>query len=349
MDRIRVEIRHWARRIVVVALYAAAFWLLTFAFLPLAALAAATDVVRRQPWTAVRALLFFVWYFACELVGVAASLALWVARRVDRDDQRWVDRNYALQHWWASVLGRVAFRIFDVRLHVTGDGYRFGERPVLLFVRHASVADTILAALILSVPHGLRLRYVLKRELLWDPCLDIVGNRLPNVFVRRDSRESAGEIAAVGALARGLGPRDGVLIYPEGTRFTPGKKKRIIESLRRHGRHDAAREAEELRHVLRPRSGGALALLDAAPTADVVFLAHTGFEGSASFDRFASGALVGVTVHADLRVVAAEDVPTDPDGRRAWLRDQWRLVDDFVGRHRPDTVPQTGGGIARAA
>ena len=35
--------------------------------------------------------------------------------------------------------------------------------------------------------YHLRLRYVLKRELLWDPCLDIVGQRVPNIFVDRDA------------------------------------------------------------------------------------------------------------------------------------------------------------------
>lgn len=332
----RSDEKPWARRVAAVSLYVALFSLLAVGFLPLAVLAATVDAARGQPWTAVRALLFFLWYLACELVGVAASFVLWVAWRADRDDARWIARNYQLQHWWASMLGRVAFRIFGVRLLVTGDVPRFGERPVLLFVRHASVADTILAALLVSVPHGVRLRYVLKRELLWDPCLDIVGNRLPNVFVRRDSAASAREIAAIGELARGLGPRDGVLIYPEGTRFTPAKKARIVEKLLRDGKHDAAREAEELRHVLRPRSGGALALLEMAPQADVVFLAHTGFEGSASFDRFASGALVGATVHAELRAVPSERIPADRDGRRAWLQEQWRLVDEFVDRHAPE-------------
>lgn len=339
----------WPRRVTTVTVYAALFGALTIGFLPLAALAAASDILRRQPWTAVRALLFFLWYLACELVGVAASLVLWIAWRVDRDDARWTARNYDLQHWWARVLGRVALRIFGVRLRVSGDDSPFGERPVLLFVRHASVADTILAALLVSVPHGVRLRYVLKRELLWDPCLDIVGNRIPNVFVRRDSGESQKEIAAVAELARGLGPGDGVLIYPEGTRFTPGKKARIVEKLRRDGRDDAAREAEELRHVLRPRSGGALALLEMAPHADVVFLAHTGFEGSASFDRFANGALVGATVHAELRVVPAGQVPEGRDARRAWLLEQWRLVDEFVARHAPGANTKRAGGVERAA
>ena len=63
-----------------------------------------------------------------------------------------------------------------------------------------ALAVVLLAAALLSRPHGVRLRYVLKRELLWDPCLDIVGHRLPNAFVRRGSRDTAGDVAAVRGL-----------------------------------------------------------------------------------------------------------------------------------------------------
>ena len=335
---------NWTRRILVIALYAAMLSTLTSFFVPLAIAAAAFDFVRGQPWTLTRTLVFFVWYLACELAGVMACLAIWVASGVwaggDRD--RFLRWNFALQRCWARMLGRGGFRILDIRVEVHDGGYRFGYAPVLVFVRHASTADTILAALLISVPLGIRLRYVLKRELLWDPCLDIVGNRLPNVFVRRDSAETGREVAAVAALARGLGPGEGVLIYPEGTRFSPLKKARIIAKLREQGRENAAAEAEALRHVLRPRSGGPMALLDAAPQADVVFLAHTGFEGSASFDRFFNGGLIGKTVQAELRAVKAAEVPKDSEARRAWMMDNWRQVDDFIERHQPATQRARG-------
>lgn len=335
----------WTRRLLVIALYAAILSTLVTFFVALVVLAVAFDFARRQPWTATRTLVFFVWYFACELAGILASFALWIAAGTwaGGNRERFLDWNYALQHWWARMLGRGGFRIFDIRLapaapfvEKAGGGtapYRFGERPVLVFVRHASTADTILAAVLLSVPYGTRLRYVLKRELLWDPCLDIVGNRLPNVFVQRDSGVTEREVAAVAELGRKLGRNDGVLIYPEGTRFSPSKKDRIVRKLHEQGRAEAAAEAEALRHVLRPRSGGPLALLEAAPGADVVFLAHTGFEGSASFDRFFNGGLIGRTVHVEIRVIRAEDLPGSADDRRTWMMEQWRRVDDFVDAH----------------
>ena len=74
-----------------------------------------------------------------------------------------------------------------------------------MLIRHASIVDNLLPAELVARPHGIRLRYVLKRELLADPCLDIAGRRLPNYFVRRGTGE-AQELERVRALGHGLGP-----------------------------------------------------------------------------------------------------------------------------------------------
>ena len=73
--------------------------------------------------------------------------------------------------------------------------------PFLLLVRHTSLADTVLAATFLSHPNGIGLRYILKKELLWDPCLDIVGRRLPNHFVDRSGRNTERELNAVKSIS----------------------------------------------------------------------------------------------------------------------------------------------------
>lgn len=344
--------KNWARRIVVLSLYIGLLLALSILILPLLAIATVLDIVRSQPWTIVRTLVFFLWYLSCELIGVLASLVIWSTSGpwLGRGDETFLRRNYQLQRWWARMLGRGAFRIMSIRLVEHDQTQGLGDRPVIVFVRHASTADTILAALLLSIPHQLRLRYVLKRELLWDPCLDIVGNRIPNVFVRRNSSDTAGETAAVARLAASMSAGDGVLIYPEGTRFSPEKKARIVARLREQGREDAATEAEALRHVLLPRPGGYLALLEAAPDADAVFLAHTGFEGSASFDRFFNGGLIGKTVHTQLRTVPAGEIPRSDEERKEWMLQQWRMVDEFIEQHQDPDRPldRRRGGQQRA-
>jgi len=185
----------------------------------------------------------------------------------------------------------------------------------------------------------MQLRYVLKRELLWDPCLDLVGRRLPNAFVARGSERSTHaatratlpttpEIDAVKSLARDLNERSAVLIYPEGTRFSESKLARAKERLRELGRTEHADLAAGFRHVLPPKLGGPLALLSAAPDVDVVVLEHTGFEGAATLASFWNGGLIGKTVRVRLRRFGAATLPRD--ALAGWLFARWAEVDAWV-------------------
>jgi 1-acyl-sn-glycerol-3-phosphate acyltransferase len=168
---------------------------------------------------------------------------------------------------------------------------------------------------------------VLKRELLLDPCLDIVGHRLPNAFVRRDGVD--GDVDAVVDLTRDLGERDGVLNYPEGTRFSPEKQRRVVERLSEKGRIELALRAERMRHVLLPRPGGPLALLAAAPDADVVLCMHHGFEAAASAADLWSGRLIGRRIQVRCVRYPSDEFPSDPED---WLLDRWDEVDAYVER-----------------
>jgi 1-acyl-sn-glycerol-3-phosphate acyltransferase len=204
----------------------------------------------------------------------------------------------------------------------------------LLLLRHASTGDTLLASALVGRPHGIRLRYVLKRELLWDPCLDVVGNRLPHVFVDRASDDSQREIARVQALARDLSARDGVLIYPEGTRYSEAKRRRVLERLAREGDAKQLEYARSLHSVLPPRPGGTLALLDAAPGADVVLCAHTGFEGSATLGQIWKGGLLHATIHVRFQRIPRAAIPTSRAAQSEWLRERWQEIDAWVARQR---------------
>jgi 1-acyl-sn-glycerol-3-phosphate acyltransferase len=172
----------------------------------------------------------------------------------------------------------------------------------------------------------MRLRYVLKRELLVDPCLDLAGHWLPNRFVARDGADTAREVEAVRALKCGIGKDEGVLLYPEGTRFTVEKRRRVLERLA-----GAARErAERLQHVLPLRPGGALALLEAPPACDVLFIGHHGLEGFAHVADIMRGALVGRTVTLRFWRVPASSIPAGAEARRAWLEEEWQRMDDWL-------------------
>jgi 1-acyl-sn-glycerol-3-phosphate acyltransferase len=221
------------------------------------------------------------------------------------------------------------------------------QGPFLLFLRHASIGDTVLPAVYIGDRHGIMLRYVMKRELLWDPCLDIVGNRLPNYFVQRGSGDSAREIAAMQRLLEELGPRDGVLIYPEGTRFSREKRDRLVARLRGAAPARLLAVAEQLRHTLPPRLGGPLGLLARNPGLDAVFCAHTGFEGAATFGDLVAGSLIGREVRVTFWRVPFAQIPKEHSGRAEWLFDHWRRIDEWI-EAVAGSPADAAGGIASA-
>jgi 1-acyl-sn-glycerol-3-phosphate acyltransferase len=226
-------------------------------WLPLAAI---VDVVRRSRGVALRCAVFLTYYLSCEVLGIAISAGLWAWATVfPVSAERWADQHYRLEAWWGTALLRGVVRVFGLRLEIEDDA-DLARGPYLMLVRHTSSGDTLLASALVSRPHGMRLRYVLKRELLWDPCLDIVGHRVPNVFVDRFSDDSAREIQRTRELARDLGPRDGILIHPEGTRFSEAKRRRVLERLHREGDAKLVDYARSLQYVLPPRPGGTLAV-----------------------------------------------------------------------------------------
>ena len=321
----------WSRRAISLPAYAL-LGALTAVTLPLWVLGGlAVDVLtgRARLLPRTRALAFFALYLGCELVGVAAAAGLWLVSLGGRvgGAARYVDLNAALQRWWTAAL--------------------FGEPPVssrcgrrskdwsapgrvhcsCSFVTPARPTRAGGAALVAN-PNRLLLRYVLKQELPRDPCLDIVGRRLPNAFIDRRSPRSQGEIEAIARLARDLDSRSAVLIYPEGTRFSPEKLASAVETLRGKGKGGLAEVAAGYRNVLPPRVGGPLALLDAAPGVDLLLVEHTGFEGAASFAEFWRGTLVGKTLRVKLRRIPATEIPQA--GRDRWLFERWSEVDRWI-------------------
>ena len=332
-----------ARRALTIPLWLAALTLAVVLLPVLLPVVLALDVAtdRRLPRT--RLVLFAVTYLACEAIGILAAFVLWPTTRGDR--ARMLRLHRTVQDLWASALLDAGRLLFGLRFVVEGeDALRPG--PFLLLSRHSSIADTLLPAVLVGRRHGIALRWVLKRELLVDPCLDLFGQRLPNVFVRRGSGEAARELAAIRALAADLGANDGVLIYPEGTRFTERARARTHAAVARSDTTRAARVIG-LRHVLPPRLGGVLALLDACPGIDVVLLAHTGFDGVSHVRDLWRDGLVGRTVRVRFRRIRSAAIPVDAADRARWLDDEWAWLDDWIAGTGPPTLRAIAGGGAR--
>jgi 1-acyl-sn-glycerol-3-phosphate acyltransferase len=298
-------------------------------------LALIVDALRSSKWAFTRMVAFLLLYFVCEVLGILASFLLWflAGPYISRDVERYLWKNFALQCWWARTLAGGAFKIFSIQIDV--EGLReFRGRPILLFVRHASTADAVIPAMLIGVPQRIMLRYVMKRELLVDPCLDIVGNRLPNYFVRRGSGEGAKEIETIAQLMYDLTPGQGVLMYPEGTRFTASKRERILRRLEASGDKDTLRRVSEMHHVLPPRLGGSLALLERNEGADAVFCAHTGLESTTSIGQLWRGGLVGSRVRVRFWVVPSEEIPKGRKDLSDWLWAEWAKVNAFLEENK---------------
>jgi len=169
---------------------------------------------------------------------------------------------------------------------------------------------------------------VLKKELLFDPCLDIVGNRLPNYFVERSGVNSDQARAGVAAMMKDIGADEGALIYPEGTRFS----RRKHDALKRR----AGNSPEQLRQLTRwpnllpPRLGGTLAMLNANPGKDVLFCAHVGFEGSSHFSNLVNGSWLSAQIKIQFWRVPFNEIPRHPDALQSWLFRQWDRMHDWV-------------------
>ncbi len=98
----------------------------------------------------------------------------------------------------------------------------------------------------------------------------------------------------------------------------------------------AARLAE-LRHVLPPRPGGFNALLDAAPGADVIVVAHAGLDDYPRLALLARNAPLRdpITVAAWRSTRAA--IPDDHRERTEWLDAQWQRIDEWIDAQRRAT------------
>jgi 1-acyl-sn-glycerol-3-phosphate acyltransferase len=276
----------------------------------------------------------FAWaWTSLETVGVAAATGLVLTGR--RDDAA---AHYALQRWWTSRLVDALALFARLRIEVTGLE-SLAPGPLVVCARHVSIIDSLLPAWLLARA-GMRPRFVMKDELLVDPCLDIVGHRIPNHFLDRTPEDAGSELEAITELARGMGVADAAVIFPEGTVVTPERRRRAWERLAAQS-PDRARRLATLQELAPVRPAGTIALLRGAPTADVAFVTHRGLE---SLRRVADAAQV-VPLPEPVRVTITrhrrDQIPeTD---LAAWLDEQWLAEDAaLVAGGKPSGHPAVG-------
>lgn len=198
-----------------------------------------------------------------------------------------------------------------------------------MFSRHAGPGDSFLLIHALVNWFHREPRIVLKATLQWDPIIDVILNRLPSRFITV-GRDSDRAEKYIGELATGLDENDALVLFPEGGNFTPDRRTRAIQRLRRLGLHAMADRAERMRNVLAPRPGGTLAALDAAPEAGVIWVAHTGVDRMITIADVWDGLPLDTMITMRWWRVEPEDVPIGHDARVEWLFEWWARIDEWI-------------------
>ena len=286
----------------------------------------AVDAVRGRWRFPISRLIGFATCWAwLETSGLVLALFLFFTGR-----GRSVPAHYALQTWWCRSL--IQALGFTVGLQITVEGAEnVGPGPFVAFCRHASLADSIMSSWVVASHVGLRPRFVLKKELKMDPCLDILGHRLPNYFVDRESSNIAGELQGIEQMAAGLGVKDCAVIFPEGSRASAKKRIRALERLRERSPQRAETLAG-LKYLIPPKPAGANALLSAIPEANVLTMWHSGFDGLDTF----SGILrhlgrAKANVHVRVEEISRASIPSG-EAFVSWLDAKWVEMDNAVRR-----------------
>ena len=314
----------WVRRPVTVLGVVIGALLLT-ALLPVWAIVSVLADVFARSWRlpTFRLLCFaFLWLWL-ETFGLVGAATLWCTGQAR--NQR---ANYALQRWWAKQLISSLRITCGLRIDVEG-AESLPAGPLICLGRHASLGDALVSAWIFgSLAHRFP-RYVMKKELLFDPCLDVVGQRIPNYFVDRGSAAVRQELTGIRAMASNMGDRDVAVIFPEGTRTNDEKRIGLVSRLERRAPERHAKLIG-LQRLLPPRSAGASVLLEEVAEGDVVVMWHIGFDG---LDTFAGVRRRLAVAEPSARVVlesfSRATVPSG-DAFESWLDDRWLEIDAKV-------------------
>ncbi len=291
---------------------------------------------RRKPWVAVRLIPALWWFLFGEikallkLIGIyALTGGPWGTKAGSVRRRRWI---YVLRIAWArNHLGAVRI-LFGLKFKIEG-GEAVTPGPYILMIRHASIIDNLLPDVLIGHEYGIGVRFVIKKEIQTLPAIDMGGRWIPTVFIKRGSLDPKTEIKAVRDLTHDMSPGEILGIYPEGTRPTPAKLARAQEVIAER-QPEIAPFAARLNHLLPPRLGGPLALLDeAAAGTDVVFCAHVGFDGLRTVVDIWNGVLVHQTIRVRFWRYSGDEIPTGDEARAEWLYDRWQVLDDWVGEN----------------
>ncbi|MGH3354827.1 MAG: 1-acyl-sn-glycerol-3-phosphate acyltransferase [Nocardioidaceae bacterium] len=328
---------HWLRRLVlapgvvlltVLLVTTIPVWVLAAAFL--------SPLVqgRLRP---LRLLWLVVLHLVMESLMLVELLGLWIASGFGwKLRSPYFERiHYDIVGTYLRLFFREAKRVLNLSVEVHGPAPdAFPGEPLLVCSRHAGPGDSLIVGHALVNWYKREPRVVLKDTLAWDPAVDVILNRLPSRFISPSPGASDRVMHQIAELATDLDENDAFVIFPEGGNFTPRRRQRAIDRLRRAGHDTMAARAEAMTHVLAPRPGGVLAAMEAAPEADILMVAHTGLDHMLTVaDVWRELPMDKAIVMQWWRVSRAE-IPEDREAQIDWLFSWWEHIDDWIAARR---------------
>ncbi|WP_206050790.1 1-acyl-sn-glycerol-3-phosphate acyltransferase [Nocardioides speluncae] len=329
----------WLLRRLVIAPAVIGLTVLMWVTLPIWLIVAAF-VSPRLPgrWRALRVLWIAILYLTAEAILLVELLGLWIASGFGL----WIRKpffervHYDLVEFTTRIIFREARRVARLKIVTEGPAPdAHPGKPILVCCRHAGPGDSFTLIYALMRWYRREPRVVLKDTLAWDPAIDVILRRLPARFISPNPAAGSDLESQIGDLATGLDENDAFVIFPEGGNFTPARRERAIERLRKLGLDKMAARAEDMLHVLAPRPGGFLAALDAAPDADVVLVAHTGLDHMLRVSDVWRELPLDKEIIMRWWQVPRDEIPVARDDRIDWLYSWWERIDDWIEENRP--------------
>jgi 1-acyl-sn-glycerol-3-phosphate acyltransferase len=329
----------WARRIISIPLVFAAAIVGLAAWPVFVVVAIVFDLLRRRSGLpTLRCYAFAVWALWLEVCAVLSAMLLAVVFVGRLRSPGSLRAHNAMEQWWVGQLVQAAALTMRLEFAISCP-HHLRPGPVIVIGRHASHADAILPAWLLGTRNAMNLRYVITAGLTWGPAFNLYGHRLPNHFVNRGKSHTATDLAPLANLASSVDAYDAVIIFPEGQFATPERRER---ALARITDPVLAARAQKLLHLLPPRPAGTVALLDAAPQADVVVITHVGLERFQTVGAIWRNVPFTDPVRVRVQRVPAGDVPRfDNDATVTWLTDTWQEMDEWITANMAESVEGT--------
>lgn len=268
--------------------------------------------------------LFTIVFIIHEWLVILLSGVLWLRGNFGRSLDR--SLHTRIQGRWVGSLLRWAGWLLNVRVDWP-DHDTFPDGKIVVLSRHASMIDAVIPGHLFPSRLGRPVHYVLKRELMWLPSIDIFGHRLGNHFVDRTG-DTDREVASIIDLVESADEDAGIVIFPEGTYATPDTRKKILASLERRGNAELVEFAKQLDYLLPPKPAGALALLQRVE--NVVIFGHIGLEGVAEFKGLVRNLPAARPILTKAWPFHIADLPDLDDARIEWMRERWLALDAWV-------------------